>query len=95
MNWINTVGIFITTNIEKVSAESVGAKERSELSDNVYEPYQPSVRISDSKPHPGSIVESAAMSAVSTAAIAGEFWEYWERISAIGCGALVKVCFVK
>lgn len=52
-------------DVGEVGASNVERKGPEELTDSIYEPYQPSkLSVPGAKPHPGSLAESAAMAAV-------------------------------
>lgn len=55
-------GISEPSRIEVQPAEKI--KARAELSDSLYDHYQPKIKIDGAKPHPTPLVESAAMAAV-------------------------------
>ncbi len=50
---------------EKIEIQKTETKKKNDLEDSVYTPYEPQkLKIKDAKPHPGKLVQSAAMDAV-------------------------------
>jgi hypothetical protein len=50
--------------VESSDSDRVSAEK--ELTDNIFDEYKPQVKIPDSKPHPGKLVQSAAMASVKS-----------------------------
>lgn len=58
-----------TGNVAGVEVSTVEHEAKKTLSESTYDSYQPQIKIAGAKPHPASLVESAAMSAIRSPAI--------------------------
>ncbi|HQB82200.1 MAG TPA: strawberry notch family protein, partial [Candidatus Rifleibacterium sp.] len=54
---------------EQLEVSQTERTDKGELSDSIYDEYRPSVTVAGAKKHPGKLVESAAMAAVSPAKV--------------------------